>query len=89
MEAVEMMGFQWKGAPHTDGATAERKSECSRGCERGLGAPRTHPGLQSPVCERGHRVLLAVHHGHFDGRGSNVKGHHDGSAAVECYLPLG
>lgn len=53
------------------------------------GGPSTHPGLQSPVCERSHRVLLAVHHGHFDGRGFNVKGHHDRSAVIKRYLPLG
>lgn len=53
------------------------------------GGPRTHPGVQSPVCERGHRVLLAVHHGHFDGRGFEVKGLCACSAFIKGYLPLG
>lgn len=51
--------------------------------------PRTYLGLQSRVCEMGHRVLLAIHHGHFYHRGSAVKALHICSAVVKCYLPLG
>ena len=44
MEAGEKMGFQWKGAPHTNGAGAERKSGRARGSETGVGRAKHSPG---------------------------------------------
>lgn len=71
----------------------EPEQKGSQGAQEALrqewGGPSTHPGLQSRVCERGHRVLLAVHHGHFDGRGFGVKGLQACSAFIKGYLPLG
>ena len=44
MEAGQKMGFQWKGAPHTNGARAERKSGRARGSETGVGRAKNSPG---------------------------------------------